>query len=290
MSRTAIIGDVHGMRAELERMLVELELVPGDHLVSVGDLIRKGPDTPGVFRVLRETQERGVLVDFVLGNHEAKLWHHLRDANRGSRSIRELAKELSTEDLEWIARAPLHLTLTDHRAIIVHGGILPTWEDLPSHDPTVAFAGDADRMDAILRTRHLSGFAPRLHVTRIRADGMRLRTRILRDDAMLPEAPEGGRLEIEEVQIPRGSPIPLGSEGLGDPYWAEIYDGRFGHAYCGHHPFMMHDAPVQFPHATALDLGCVYGRFLAAVVLEEGREPVAVTVRATGARARWSFD
>ncbi|PHQ46258.1 serine/threonine protein phosphatase, partial [Halorubrum sp. C3] len=43
-----IVGDVHGSRNILERLLAELELAGGDLVVFVGDLVRKGPDSPGV--------------------------------------------------------------------------------------------------------------------------------------------------------------------------------------------------------------------------------------------------
>lgn len=73
---------------------------------------------------------------------------------------------------------------------------------------------------------------------------------------------------IKRKILPKGGFIALGDEEEEDIYWAEIYDGRFGHVFFGHQPFM-HDRPVEFPHATALDLGCVHGGKLLAVILEE---------------------
>ncbi|KAH7129103.1 aflYe/ orf/ Ser-Thr protein phosphatase family protein [Dactylonectria macrodidyma] len=48
--RLVIVGDVHGARKSLETLLekVEFERAKGDHLIFVGDLVNKGPDTPGV--------------------------------------------------------------------------------------------------------------------------------------------------------------------------------------------------------------------------------------------------
>lgn len=48
--RLVFVGDVHGMRKPLERLLekVQFERANGDHLVFVGDMINKGTDNPGV--------------------------------------------------------------------------------------------------------------------------------------------------------------------------------------------------------------------------------------------------
>lgn len=62
-------------------------------------------------------------------------------------------------------------------------------------------------------------------------------------------------------------------------FWAWGYDGRFGHCYFGHQPFMQPE-PAQYPHATGLDLGCCSGGHLCAVVLEVGMPPSFVTVKA----------
>ncbi|KAG2002890.1 hypothetical protein GB937_009426 [Aspergillus fischeri] len=48
--RLVIVGDVHGMRKSLEALLdkVGFEKRNGDHLILAGDLVNKGPDSPGV--------------------------------------------------------------------------------------------------------------------------------------------------------------------------------------------------------------------------------------------------
>lgn len=48
--RLVIVGDVHGMRNTLQALLdkVKFDKSEGDHLILVGDLVNKGPDSPGV--------------------------------------------------------------------------------------------------------------------------------------------------------------------------------------------------------------------------------------------------
>ena len=67
--RTIVLGDVHGCLRELEALLRAAEACPSDRLVSVGDLIAKGPDSRGVLDWALETPN----LDCVLGNHELRL-------------------------------------------------------------------------------------------------------------------------------------------------------------------------------------------------------------------------
>ncbi|EKV12499.1 Ser/Thr protein phosphatase family protein [Penicillium digitatum PHI26] len=65
--RLVIVGDVHGMRKSLEALLdqVGFNKSKGDHLVLVGDLVNKGPDSPGVVDLAMKLGASAVR-----GNHE----------------------------------------------------------------------------------------------------------------------------------------------------------------------------------------------------------------------------
>ncbi len=65
--RTAFIGDVHGWLGRLDRLLAVL---PADvFIIFVGDLIDRGPDSPGVVRRVRALCDAGRAA-CLLGNHE----------------------------------------------------------------------------------------------------------------------------------------------------------------------------------------------------------------------------
>ena len=64
------VGDIHGERERLWRLLARLPLQPGDRLVFVGDYVDRGPDSRGVVDVLIELASRFPCV-FLLGNHES---------------------------------------------------------------------------------------------------------------------------------------------------------------------------------------------------------------------------
>jgi serine/threonine protein phosphatase 1 len=64
------IGDIHGMRDELVRLLSRLPLSKGDRLLFIGDYVDRGPNPKGVVDELIELQKSYECI-FLMGNHEA---------------------------------------------------------------------------------------------------------------------------------------------------------------------------------------------------------------------------
>jgi hypothetical protein len=131
MGRTVIVGDVHGCRRELEHLLDRCSFGAGDRLVSVGDLVARGPDSLGVLDVIRRT---GAIV--VRGNHEQKLvsWREARSARLRGENAREvklgeihaaLAQSLRPVDWSLLETSLLWLDLPEHGIRVVHAGVLP---------------------------------------------------------------------------------------------------------------------------------------------------------------------
>src|SRR5436190_117031 len=77
MDRTIVVGDVHGCREELDELVATCGWRRGERLILAGDLVAKGPDSPGVVARAREWGALGVL-----GNHDAYVLR-LRDVQRG---------------------------------------------------------------------------------------------------------------------------------------------------------------------------------------------------------------
>ncbi|KAJ6120327.1 Metallo-dependent phosphatase [Penicillium sp. IBT 18751x] len=81
--RLIIIGDVHGMRKSLEALLdkINFDISKGDHLILTGDLVNKGPDSPGVVDVAMRLGASAVR-----GNHENAVLNAAAELNttRGS--------------------------------------------------------------------------------------------------------------------------------------------------------------------------------------------------------------
>jgi serine/threonine protein phosphatase 1 len=232
--RNIIIGDVHGMFDELVDLLNEVNPVPQDRVVFVGDLIDKGPDSPEVVAFLRSFAEDHDVV-LVEGNHEDKHRRFRKNLRERPDTAREMADQtpelneitsrLSSEDIAFLESAvPFH-RIEEHNILVVHGGIPGSMTDFPlTLEEARSLSGKRmKRFSQILRTRHIH------HET--------------------------------------GKMLPLGTEGPNDPFWAETHDGRFGHVVFGHEPFL--DGVAHFDHATGIDTGAVFGGGLTAMIVEE---------------------
>jgi len=103
-----VVGDVHGCRETVGKLLDALELAGDDLVVFVGDLVRRGPDSRGVIDLVRSSPN----LLSVRGNNEEKLV-------RGRRRL----PELTAADVRWLRSLPLVVSWTGH--VVVHGGIDP---------------------------------------------------------------------------------------------------------------------------------------------------------------------
>ena len=119
------IGDIQGCDAPLGRLLDKVAFSPSrDHLVVLGDLVNRGPDSVGVLRRLMTLQGS---VQCLLGNHDL---HALAVAYGHSRPKRldTLDGLLQAPDrsalIGWLRQQ--HLALWSHGVLSVHAGSCPT--------------------------------------------------------------------------------------------------------------------------------------------------------------------
>ena len=155
-----VIGDVHGCRSELESLLAELgytlvrdaegrpvdalpppaEPVPDPAAASnavatrtavfVGDLVDRGPDTPGVLRLVMGMVEAGHAL-CVPGNHENKLVRALEGRKvQMKHGIAESLEQLAAQPEEFRKRVNdfcrgliSHYVLDDGRLVVAHAGL-----------------------------------------------------------------------------------------------------------------------------------------------------------------------
>jgi polynucleotide kinase-phosphatase len=139
-----IIGDVHGCSAELRTLLTQLgwqleydgsaavsAVHPaGRQGVFVGDLVDRGPDTPGVLRLVMGMVKTGNAL-CVSGNHEAKLVRALRGANvTVSHGLAESLAQLEAEPdnvrkaaLDFMDGLISHYVLDEGRLVVAHAGL-----------------------------------------------------------------------------------------------------------------------------------------------------------------------
>jgi predicted phosphodiesterase len=121
-ARFIFIGDIHGCYDELTELLTRVAPAAGDVVVSVGDIVTKGP---AAARCLDLWRERGYLA--VKGNNEIKVLDRAKPLLRFF--VRENADVLRRKDLlRYIESWPLVLDFPNAEVTAVHGGFLPQME------------------------------------------------------------------------------------------------------------------------------------------------------------------
>lgn len=134
-----IVGDVHGCLPELRELLARLGYAlsgdtltppPGRTLVFLGDLVDRGPDTPGVLELVMNAVERGQAL-CLLGNHDEKLRKFLS----GQRVTISGGLEVTLGQLRpyppaferrlaaFLEARPHHHVLDEGRLVVAHAGL-----------------------------------------------------------------------------------------------------------------------------------------------------------------------
>jgi diadenosine tetraphosphatase ApaH/serine/threonine PP2A family protein phosphatase len=117
--RLIFIGDIHGCFEELRELLVRVAPDVNDTVISVGDVVTKGPAAD---RCLDLWRDRGYLA--VQGNNEIKLLGRARPLLRLFAS--EDRDVLRRHDLvRYIRSWPLVIDFPQEQVTAVHGGFLP---------------------------------------------------------------------------------------------------------------------------------------------------------------------
>ena len=145
-----VIGDVHGCRTELEALLAELgyrltrdtsgravDAVPpeGRTAVFLGDLVDRGPDSPGVLRLVMGMVAAGHALA-VPGNHENKLTRALSGRNvQVSHGLAETLSQLAAEGeafrkevADFCQGLVSHLVLDGGHLVVAHAGLKEAYQ------------------------------------------------------------------------------------------------------------------------------------------------------------------
>ncbi len=112
-----VVGDVHGSWSALKSLLATLDIGDDGIVVFVGDLVRKGPDSPGVVDLVRDDDR----LLSVRGNNEQKIL-------RGDKT----PDWLREGDRAYFESLPVAISFAE--CLVVHGGVDP---DRPLDEHTV---------------------------------------------------------------------------------------------------------------------------------------------------------
>ncbi|MEL0619398.1 symmetrical bis(5'-nucleosyl)-tetraphosphatase [Psychrobacter proteolyticus] len=260
-----VIGDLQGCYAAYLQLLKTLDFDPAqDKLWFAGDLVARGEDSLNTLRHVKALCEQGAAAT-VLGNHDLNLiavWRGVAKLKNKDKTAPIFAADDCDELLEWLRRQPI-LAYPDEHTVLVHAGIPPHWS-------IEAAAGYAQQLEAQLQSNlaQLDQLLPNLYskeadewhagiegFTKMRAIANYFtRMRLCKQDgslefsfsADLDEAMPTDFLPWFEWQVPRTRKILFG-------HWAAL------------------KGEIDVPHARALDGGCVWGNYLLAYRLGDGK-------------------
>jgi len=257
---TYAIGDIQGCFEPLQRLLDEVRFDGGsDRLWLVGDLVNRGPDSLATLRFVRSLGEAAVVA---LGNHDL----HLLAVAEGYEKLKRedtLQDVLDAPDrdalLDWLRQCPLmHF---EGGWAMVHAGLLPAW----SVSRALELAAE---VEAALRAPTYRSFLARMYGNHPErwSDALaghdRLRVIVNAMTRMRLCTAEG---EMEFAHKGRPKQLPAGYLP-----WFDVPERR------------SRDTPLIFGHWSALglikrpdlfglDTGCLWGRRLTALRLEDRR-------------------
>jgi bis(5'-nucleosyl)-tetraphosphatase (symmetrical) len=255
---TFAIGDLQGCFASLRHILRVIGFnAERDRLWLVGDLVNRGPDSLATLRYVKSLGDRAVTV---LGNHDL---HTLMVAEgyariHGGDTIDELlAAPDAGELLAWLRRQKMFHAEGEYA--LVHAGLLPSWsiskalelahelEEVlrgPNHRDFMAqmYGNQPDRWDDALsgneRMRVITNAMTRL--------------RLCTAEGVMEFAHKGKPADIPPGFMP----------------WFDVPQrlSRGTTIICGHWAAL---GLLQRPDLLSIDSGCVWGRELSAVRLED---------------------
>ena len=130
-----IVGDIHGCSSELETLLAKLGYTDGVHpegrtAVFVGDLVDRGPDSPGVLRRVMSMVGSGNAL-CVPGNHENKYGRYLKGRKvQHTHGLAETIEQMDGESEEFRAQVRefidglvSHYVLDGGKLVVCHAGL-----------------------------------------------------------------------------------------------------------------------------------------------------------------------
>lgn len=257
---TYAIGDAQGCYDQLRRLLDKIDFDPGrDTLWFVGDLVNRGPQSRAVVRFVKSLGSRAVTV---LGNHDLSLLVVAEGFARGHASDTFgdiLAAPDRDELLDWLRRR--NMMHAGQGYAMVHAGLLPQWS-VPQALALAAEVEQALRAEGWREfLQHMYGNEPaRWHDELSGFDRLRVvvnamtRMRLCTPDGTMEFSHKLGLEGTPQGFVPwydvphrasRDTPVIFG-------HWAAV--GLF-----------------MRPDVISLDSGCVWGRALSALRLEDRR-------------------
>ncbi|MGV6807265.1 MAG: symmetrical bis(5'-nucleosyl)-tetraphosphatase [bacterium] len=255
---TYVVGDIQGCLKPLRCLLKKVRFSrKRDRLISVGDVVNRGPQS---LETLRYLKGLGSAFSMVLGNHDLHLLAIHRGAAKPSRKDTFntiLAAEDRDELCDWLQRQPI--IIQEDGNLLVHAGIPPIW----STDQALSLAEEVENAlrggDAFQYFQAMYGNKPDRWAEDL-APPTRWRV-ITNYLTRMRFCSADGTLDLSFKGAPKSAPA-------GYSPWFEHPSDRQERIVFGHWAALSGDLDSE--HFCALDTGCVWGGALRLLHLESG--------------------
>lgn len=254
---TYAIGDIQGCFDEFQALLELIQFDPAhDHLWVAGDLVNRGSKSLAVLRAIKNLN-----AVVVLGNHDFHLLAITYGHSYGKHTMQDILTAPDRDELiDWLRRQPLLHYDAKLDYLLVHAGLLPQWslEQAQQYAKEVETVLASDRCAEFLT--HLYGNTPTQWDPNLGSwDRLRFITNVF---TRIRFCDTEGHLDLTskgklDSQLPGFSPwFKLPSHLPPDikivfGHWAAL------------------EGKTDTPHRYAIDTGCVWGRSLTALRLED---------------------
>lgn len=263
------IGDLQGCYDPFRRLLDALDFEPSsDTLWLVGDIVNRGPKS---LKTLRFVKQLGDAAITVLGNHDLHLLALSVGAVRFGNRFGSLEKLLNAADAEelcdWLRKRPLAHYDASLNTLMVHAGTHPKW----SVRKTLARAAEVEDAlrdgDFAMLLGKMYGDSPNRWSGKL--DGYKRLRFIINCLTRMRMITADNRLDFSHTGTPWHA-----RKNLRPWYAAENPKTAKTRVVFGHWSQL---GLIVLPNLISLDTGCVWGRQLTAVRLDE-RTPTVVQV------------
>ncbi|MCI4411157.1 MAG: symmetrical bis(5'-nucleosyl)-tetraphosphatase [Thiotrichales bacterium] len=262
-----VIGDLQGCFTSLQHLLNKIAFRPGiDHIYLLGDIVNRGPESLDCLRWAATTPN----VVSVLGNHDFHLLAVATGNERYHKPSDTLTDILTAPDkdtlLTWLRHCPLIIHLPSFKTTLVHAGIPPQW--------TLAQAQKmANKISKQLTSANWNDF---IHNELYGNKPTQFSTQLTKTEqlryainsfARMRFCTQDGELEFKHKLDPSSAPT-----GFAPWFSYARIDDSCGRILFGHWSTLTNHQAID-PQATAvcLDSGCLWGRALSALCLEDNQ-------------------
>ena len=254
---TYVVGDIQGCFRSLVALLDEVAFADNDTLLCVGDLVNRGPESLATLRFARDLGDRFACV---LGNHDLHFLAMVYGGHphRRSDTMEALLTAADCRELaEWLRHQPL--LIEGEAQVVVHAGIPHIWNLSVARD-------NAREVEEMLRGPNHRAFFRAMYgnepsIWSARLAGVDRHRSIVNYFTRMRLVDPSGRLEFSH----KGTldDLPPGYQ----PWFR--YPSRIAETlYFGHWAAL--DGATDMARIVGLDTGCVWGRTMTAVRLDDG--------------------